>query len=197
MNTKELKQLIEENQKLIEHIEESADSLKVIVLRLLPECAEQFYLNGDFVVDEDTAVYRGYNLNPSECVLFKAGKEAARRSYEKKIEDLEYELRKRNSDEFDIESKLTDQIKLFEDLKKQFQDHLKLCTTDIAKLEKANSEKQRIIEELQCALAAMTADKEKQENAFQTKLSEIIDNNGVIAIEDVGKCSKYGIVLEE
>lgn len=92
--------LLEKNKSLVAVIENMARNTDhTNVIKLIPENSDQFYLDSDFIVDEETATYKAYPLNFSEAVLFKAGKEVARRENDitsskllKQIEDLKLEI---------------------------------------------------------------------------------------------------------
>lgn len=94
MSSKEYKELYEaalaDNSKLIDLINE-IQSESGVIIKLEPDSDATFYYNDDPIMDEAPAIYRGMKLNKSEVIVYKAGKEAARREFEKQLEDLRRE----------------------------------------------------------------------------------------------------------
>ena len=197
LNKKELQALIDQNNALIKEVENSADSLRVVVVKLIPECEDQFYLNGDFVVDEEHAVYKAYKLNPAETVLFKAGKEVARRMYELDIEALKETIAKDREAENIHTTELRDSKQLLNDLKKKFEDHLKSSNEIIEQLTETKETQQSIIHNLQNVVTTLEAEKAEQTVEFRQKLSTVLSENNSMKIDNVGYCTQYGIILEE
>ncbi len=94
MSSKEYKELYEaalaDNSKLIDLINE-IQSESGVIIKLEPDSDATFYYNDDPIMDEAPAIYRGMKLNKSEIIVYKAGKETARREFEKQLEDLRRE----------------------------------------------------------------------------------------------------------
>ena len=95
MANKEYKELYEaalaDNSKLIDLINETHSESDVII-KLEPDSDATFYYNDDPIMDEAPAIYRGMKLNKSEVIVYKAGKETARREFEKQLEELRREI---------------------------------------------------------------------------------------------------------
>lgn len=91
---REISTLREKNVQLVKAIEEMGKSHSTdFVIKLIPECSDSFYLNGEFVSDQSRAVYGSHCLSFSEAVCWKAGKEVAKRAYESIISDAEKNAR--------------------------------------------------------------------------------------------------------
>ena len=83
---RELDDAIQRNSELVAALEECCkEHTNNFVIKLIPSNADQFYIDGEFVVDENRAVYGSHQLSFSEAVCWKAGKEVAKRAYEQLI----------------------------------------------------------------------------------------------------------------
>lgn len=79
----ELATAVDANRALVQTLHEVAQKHSdIVVVKLIPENSDQFYLDGDFIYDEERAIFKSHKLTNADCVLFKAGKETARRAYE-------------------------------------------------------------------------------------------------------------------
>lgn len=88
---RENEQLRQRNAELVTAIEDlSKKHSTEFVLKLIPECSDQFYIDGEFVADDCKAVYGSHQLSFSEAVCWKAGKEVAKRAYEQLIAEAEH-----------------------------------------------------------------------------------------------------------
>ena len=75
-----LQQRLDEAEKLLREIEENRQD--VFIVKLFPDNPDQFELNGEFIVDESSAVFKSHKPSFSEAVMFKAGKESATKAFE-------------------------------------------------------------------------------------------------------------------
>lgn len=73
----ELQVELARNAKLIEEISTCND--KVHLIKMIVDNPDEFFLDGDYVVDARPAIYGGRPVTFSEAVMFKAGKEAAQK----------------------------------------------------------------------------------------------------------------------
>ena len=79
------------NKQLVSQLE-NMNSTEVVAVKLIPNTDDQYYYNGDFIIDDSRAVYRGYALNNSESILFKAGREYEKRIKDARLEDIQQML---------------------------------------------------------------------------------------------------------
>lgn len=79
---------IDANKSMQDILNELSSRDQCTVIKLIPDCDSMFYLNGDLIADDSRAIYRGYKLNASECVLYKAGKESVRAEMDNKIAEF-------------------------------------------------------------------------------------------------------------
>ena len=104
---KELEIALKRNQELVTALEECSKShSNDFVIKLVPNNSDQFYVDGDFIVDDCRAVYGSHQLSFSEAVCWKAGKEVARRAYEEVISDSEDKMKKACEEQSELKLRL-------------------------------------------------------------------------------------------
>ena len=103
-----LEESLRETVKQLEEISQNRSDVHII--KLLPENPDQFFMNGEFVVDPVEAVYGSHRLTFSEEVLFKAGKETAKREYQSTIQQLTSQIEELKSNLTTDASKVEEEI---------------------------------------------------------------------------------------
>lgn len=145
------------------------NSDKCHIIKMIPDCDSQFYLDGEFVVDDSRAVYKSYDLNISETVLFKAGMEASRRCFIAQI-DAGYAKQSEYADRI---VKYKQDIKFMED---QCESLKKKLESMQGKLKKQETEYENKIQQLSDKLISCTNDYMKAENKYEAKLNQLEDS---------------------
>lgn len=124
---KEIKVLREKNKELVGAMEEMAKPHSTdFVVKLIPECSDQFYIDGEFVADDCKAVYGSHQLSFSEAVCWKAGKEVAKRAYESLLAEAERDVRKSSSSSKGSYDRAEALQKELDDVKKEYASDLEI-----------------------------------------------------------------------
>lgn len=171
---KELEQQNASLTNMIENLGKSSDH--DFVIKLIPETSDQFYVDGEFTVDSAQAIYKAAQLNFSEAVCWKAGKEVAKRGYEAKIQKaLDYassqkdELSKALSDNKDLQEELDKLRRSFVDdsaIMSGLRDQVKIASQSVTML---NEE----IDRLKKELAEKTALMDNYQRGYEASRAEV------------------------
>lgn len=116
-----LQRKLDEAEKLLKAIQENRSD--IFIVKLFPENADQFELNGEFVVDNSQAVYGSHKLTFSESVLFKAGKEAATRQFEVEKSELLSQLKALQVEIAQLNAQIEETESVYEEYKRTSLEH--------------------------------------------------------------------------
>lgn len=193
---KDIQEATQQNKDTISLIEKSGGD-DVVVIKLIPNTGDQYYYNGDFILDDSRAVYRSYTLNNSESILFKAGRE-----YEKRIKD----------------SRISDNIQIIDNMQKQLdalavsseadsqnsEIRIKHLMKEIQSLKDTVARKESEMSETLNSLNSIRSDYEQLKSEFSDYQSRInsakleMFRRGVNVDSDVhGIITPYGRIMED
>lgn len=157
---KENEQLKQRNADLVTAMEElSRKHSGDFVIKLIPECADQFYIDGEFVADDSNAVYGSHQLSFSEAVCWKAGKEVAKRAYEQLIAEAEKSATASAASSRGSNNRAAGLQKELDDLRREYSQDMEICKGIREKLAVA----ERSIEVLRNSIEDLTAAKDAAE----------------------------------
>lgn len=181
----ELETLLKNNEAVWNEATKDDSSLHIV--KLIPECSNQFELDGEFVFDDADANYKAHTLTISEMVLFKAGRETARREFEEKEYACKKQLEDSEARVCFMENKLKDTEEYYNNLKQQSLQTLKdLSSTiqtqnlKIVELESQISKKENQISDL-CQVHQKELDEKQSEVDYlnSTKSMEFTNLSGM------------------
>lgn len=157
---KENEQLKQRNADLVAAMEELSRTHSTdFVIKLIPECSDQFYIDGEFIADDCKAVYGSHHLSFSEAVCWKAGKEVARRAYEQLIAEAEQSATASAASSKGSEDRVASLQKELDNLKQEYAQDMEISKGIREKLAVA----ERSIEVLRNSIEDLTAGKEAAE----------------------------------
>lgn len=144
-----------ENCHLMEDLSKHSDKLHIV--KFVLNNADQFLLDGEFVLDESEVVYGAHNVSFSEAVMFKAGKEAAQR---------EFDIMQANSEKAVAE--LTAELARVKSLLDEEKQYSQLLASQMADAQKSYSDK---IAQIQRSAEADASSRDSHINALQQQLN--------------------------
>ena len=175
-----------------------ASSQSTHIINFIPNTDEQFMLDGNIVFDPEQALYKGRKVSMSEAVMFKAGKEVARRECDKQLSECADRVRESAAREAKLQQTVSELSQRIVDLQ-QFNDHveqmadrrsdseLQAATTEISNLRKLNDDHESQIKDLtdklnssDAQLAELKASLVTSDVALQCDTGDVVTIYGVI-----------------
>lgn len=191
-----LQQKLEEAEKLIKDIEENRQD--VFIVKLFPDNPDQFELNGEFVVDESTAVFRSHKPSVAESIMFKAGKESATRTFEAERGKMLSLIESLQIENFQLKAQQTASDKAYEDYKRSSLKNEVELNKNIAsyasKLKDALDDKDKITEHYEGRLLLLNKEIEQLKSSVDYWKTKAMTDVNISDSIDTDIYTPYGVV---